>query len=74
MFICRLKKNDVNYAFKEIMKKVWIVNPYGALPTEGWLEYRSFKLARELISRGFEVTIWISKFEVLFFKQNKNDR
>lgn len=57
------EKNDVNYAFKEIMKKVWIVNPYGALPTEGWLEYRSFKLARELISRGFEVTIWISKFE-----------
>ena len=45
------------------MKKAWIVNPYGALPTEGWLEYRSFKLARELISRGFEVTIWISKFE-----------
>ena len=45
------------------MKKAWIVNPYGALPTEGWLEYRSFKLARELIGRGFEVTIWISKFE-----------
>lgn len=45
------------------MKKAWIVNPYGALPTEGWLEYRSFKLARELINRGYEVTIWISKFE-----------
>lgn len=45
------------------MKKAWLVYPYGTLPTEGWLEYRSFKLARELIGRGFEVTIWISKFE-----------
>ena len=44
-------------------KKVWIVNPYGTLPTEEWSEYRSFKLARELINREYEVTIWMSNFE-----------
>ncbi len=54
------------------MKKVWIVNPYGALPNEGWLEYRSFKLARELISRGFEVVVWISKFEHRKKEHRKN--
>ncbi len=44
-------------------KKAWIVNPYGALPSEGWLEYRSYKLAKELLSRGYEVIVWTSKFE-----------
>ena len=42
--------------------KIWIVNPYGALPSEGWREYRSFMLAKALAARGHEVTWWISDF------------
>lgn len=42
---------------------IWIVNPYGTLPSEGWREYRSSMLARALAERGHEVTWWISNFE-----------
>ncbi|QWD48035.1 glycosyltransferase family 4 protein [Polynucleobacter paneuropaeus] len=43
--------------------KIWIVNPYGALPSEGWREYRSSMLAKALASRGHEVIWWISDFD-----------
>jgi glycosyltransferase involved in cell wall biosynthesis len=43
--------------------KVWIVNPYGELPSEGWREYRSFLIARALAAHGHEVTWWVSDFE-----------
>jgi glycosyltransferase involved in cell wall biosynthesis len=42
---------------------IWIVNPYGTLPNEGWREYRSFLLAKALALRGHQVTWWISDFE-----------
>lgn len=42
--------------------KIWIVNPYGALPSEGWREYRSFMLAKALAARGHDVIWWISDF------------
>jgi len=42
---------------------VWIVNPYGTLPSEGWREYRSSMLARALADSGSEVTWWLSNFE-----------
>lgn len=48
------------------MKKklnIWIVNPYGTLPSEGWREYRSSMLARALAVRGHQVVWWISNFE-----------
>jgi len=41
---------------------VWIVNPYGALPTEGWRKYRSLMLAEALVRRGHNVTWWVSDF------------
>jgi glycosyltransferase involved in cell wall biosynthesis len=43
--------------------KVWIINPYGNLPDEGWREYRSTLLAREFNKRGHEVIWWVSNFE-----------
>jgi glycosyltransferase involved in cell wall biosynthesis len=43
--------------------KVWIVNPYGTVPGEGWRDYRSHMLARALVQRGHEVTWFISDFE-----------
>lgn len=42
---------------------VWIVNPYGTLPSEGWAEYRSSMLARAFARRGHDVVWWISDFE-----------
>ena len=43
--------------------KIWIVNPYGTLPSEGWREYRSAMLARALQKRGHDVVWWIADFE-----------
>lgn len=42
---------------------VWIVNPYGTLPSEGWREYRSAMLARALSAKGHQVLWWISDIE-----------
>jgi len=42
---------------------VWIVNPYGTLPSEGWREYRSSMLARALVKRGHHPTWFLSNFE-----------
>jgi glycosyltransferase involved in cell wall biosynthesis len=43
--------------------KVWIVNPYGNLPDEGWREYRSTMIAEAFNKRGHEVVWWVSNFE-----------
>lgn len=43
--------------------KIWIINPYGNLPGEGWRDYRSTLLANALISKGYVVTWWVSNFE-----------
>ncbi len=42
---------------------IWIVNPYGTLPGEGWREYRSSMLARALTERGHCPTWFLSNFE-----------
>lgn len=42
---------------------IWIVNPYGTLPSEGWREYRSSMLARALAARGHHPTWFLSNFE-----------
>ncbi len=52
--------------------KIWIVNPYGTLPSEGWREYRSAVLARALADRGHEVVWWIADFEHRSKKFRKN--
>lgn len=46
-----------------MIKSIWIVNPYGTLPSEGWRDYRSFMLANALANRGHQVIWWISDFE-----------
>jgi glycosyltransferase involved in cell wall biosynthesis len=42
---------------------VWIINPYGSLPSESWATYRSTLLARCLAVHGYRVTQFISNFE-----------
>lgn len=42
---------------------VWIINPYGSLPSESWATYRSTMLAQCLAAHGYTVTQFISNFE-----------
>ncbi len=43
--------------------KIWIVNPYGNLPNEGWREYRSTLIANAFTKQEHEVVWWVSNFE-----------
>lgn len=42
--------------------KVWIINPYGTIPGEGWRDYRSYMLAKALSARGHDVLWFMSDF------------
>ncbi|MBA2305515.1 MAG: glycosyltransferase [Acidobacteria bacterium] len=42
---------------------LWIINPYGSLPSESWSTYRSTMLAQCLATHGYTVTQFISNFE-----------
>ena len=42
---------------------VWLINPYGPLPGEGWRDYRFTYAARALAARGHEVTWWTAAFD-----------
>ena len=41
---------------------VWLVNPYGPLPGEGWRDYRFTLVGRALAGRGHRVTWWTAAF------------
>lgn len=43
--------------------KIWLINAYGNLPTEGWSEYRTTLMANALSEAGHEVVWWVSNFE-----------
>ncbi|HEV8433467.1 MAG TPA: glycosyltransferase family 4 protein [Thermoanaerobaculia bacterium] len=43
--------------------RVWLINPYGPLPGEGWRDYRFTYAARALAARGHEVTWWTASFD-----------
>ena len=42
---------------------VWIINPYGNIPGEGWRDYRSTLIAKALAEAGHHVVWWVSNFE-----------
>ena len=44
-------------------QSVWIVNPYGSLPSEPWATYRSTMLAQSLSAHGYTVTQFISNID-----------
>ncbi|HXH90849.1 MAG TPA: glycosyltransferase family 4 protein [Thermoanaerobaculia bacterium] len=50
--------------------RVWLLNPYGPIPGEGWRDYRFTLMARALAERGHEVT-W---FTATFAHQSKQQR
>jgi glycosyltransferase involved in cell wall biosynthesis len=42
---------------------VWLINPYGPIPGEGWRDYRFTYAARALAARGHDVTWWTAAFD-----------
>lgn len=48
---------------KKTQLTVWIINPYGNIPGEGWRDYRSTLIAKALTAVGHRVVWWISNFE-----------
>lgn len=43
--------------------KIWLINAYGNLPSEGWSEYRTTLMAKTLSEAGHDVVWWVSNFE-----------
>jgi len=41
---------------------IWLVNPYGAIPGEGWREYRFTMLAKALVEHGHNVIWWTANY------------
>ena len=42
---------------------IWLINPYGNIPGEGWSDYRFNMLANALVDAGFKVRWWVAGFE-----------
>ncbi|HET7435642.1 MAG TPA: glycosyltransferase family 4 protein [Thermoanaerobaculia bacterium] len=43
--------------------KIWLINPYGTLPGEGWRDWRFTMLADALAKRGHDVTWWTAGYD-----------
>ena len=41
---------------------IWIINPYGNIPGEGWRDYRSTMIANALERAGHQTIWWVSNF------------
>jgi glycosyltransferase involved in cell wall biosynthesis len=42
--------------------RIWLINPYGPLPDEGWREYYFTTMGKTLAQMGHKVTWWTSNF------------
>lgn len=42
---------------------VWIINPYGNIPGEGWRTYRTTFIADAFAAQGHQVTSWVSNIQ-----------
>jgi glycosyltransferase involved in cell wall biosynthesis len=41
---------------------IWLINPYGPVPSEGWRDYRFVLIGKELARAGHNVTWWTANF------------
>jgi glycosyltransferase involved in cell wall biosynthesis/ribosomal protein S18 acetylase RimI-like enzyme len=48
--------------------KIWLINPYGPIPGEGWRDYRFTVLGKVLAARGHDVIWWTANFSHHFKK------
>ncbi len=46
--------------------KIWLFNPYGQIPGEGWRDYRFTMLGKALSARGHTVIWWTANFSHTF--------
>ena len=55
--------------------KVWLINPYGPIPGEGWRDYRFTMLGEALAKRGHSVIWWTANFSHHFkrFRSEKGN-
>lgn len=51
---------------------IWLINPYGPIPTEDWREYRFAMMGRVLAENGHNVVWWTSNFSH-HFKEFRTD-
>lgn len=43
--------------------KVWVINPYGNIPGEGWRTYRTTLIANAFVANGHQVVSWVSNIQ-----------
>lgn len=43
--------------------RVWIINPYGNIPGEGWRTYRTTLIANAFTANGHQVVSWVSNIQ-----------
>ncbi len=43
--------------------KIWIINPYGNIPGEGWRTYRTTLIADAFAAKGHDVVSWVSNIQ-----------
>ncbi|MEJ5994842.1 glycosyltransferase [Pedobacter sp. Du54] len=43
--------------------KIWIINPYGNIPGEGWRTYRTTLIANAFVENGHQVVSWVSNIQ-----------
>jgi len=48
---------------------IWLINPYGPIPGEGWRPYRFELIGRALAEKGYTVVWWTSTFSHHFKRQ-----
>jgi glycosyltransferase involved in cell wall biosynthesis len=48
--------------------KIWLINPYGQIPGEGWRDYRFTMLGKALANDGYQVLWWTANFSHTFKK------
>jgi glycosyltransferase involved in cell wall biosynthesis len=51
---------------------IWLINPYGPLPSEGWRDYSFVTFGKTLANSGHDVVWWTSSFSHHFKKQRCN--
>lgn len=53
--------------------KIWLINPYGPIPGEGWRDYSFTMFGKTLAAAGHDVTWWTSNFSHHFKNFRSSD-
>ena len=52
---------------------IWLINPYGPIPGEGWRDYRFTMIGETLAQHGHQVTWWTANFSHHFKRFRSKD-